>query len=399
MALYTDPVSFDSTRQIVTRSITHTEESIGNLVQQFKDKPNIESLLKSPGDALDLVAVDIKDLEEKMWLEQATGAALDNVGKILGRKRPEGQSDADYRYDLYTKVLINISTGSQHQALTILKRETDTDILSQNIQVYDAGYAQVTVFILDYLKVAAIGGVKAIDNLFSAGVGTGVYVLDNTCTQAFAMDGDPADAGFGSDDDDTDSGCLVGCYNTDANSVITNPFVTEDGIMWGFGSDESDPLAGEEEGAFISALNYNDNEVWVPLPPSLLGTGLVASSIESKLLPVGFPVGTPVVDLESGLLPLPFGTGTPATDMESKLIPLPFGTGSQAPDMESKLAPIPFGLGTPSTNMESILAPIPSGTGTPVADLESELLVLSFNKLTETGDGKITEAGDNKVQE
>lgn len=238
-----------------TRYATHEEIALENLVAQFTCKPNIEKLLKIPMQELEKVGVDVRDLQTSISIETAEGVRLDQIGKLLGRNRSLAQSDTDYRVDLITQTLINQCHGTQREILCILQREIDSDLV-KDVQVEDHLYAHVTAYVRDVEKAKEFGGPKFVDSLCGAGIGSDIYVLDNTCTEAFGFDGDPNDLGYSSIYDASDSGCMVGLYNKDANADL-NPFVHEDGEVWGYGSiyntDES-----EEEGQYVSLIVSTD---------------------------------------------------------------------------------------------------------------------------------------------
>jgi hypothetical protein len=97
---------------------SHIEQGLANLVEQFKDKPKIASLLTS-------FLNQIQDLEDAFWtllwdryLDVATGVSLDGLGDIVGESR-EGREDDAYRQGIKTRILINLSSGTPEEILAI----------------------------------------------------------------------------------------------------------------------------------------------------------------------------------------------------------------------------------------------------------------------------------------
>jgi hypothetical protein len=88
----------------------HATEAIDLLIEQFKRQPTIDEFLS--------IYIDqVQELEESLWrllterrLDNATGAALDGIGAIVGEAR-EGRDDDTYRAFVRARILIDRTRG------------------------------------------------------------------------------------------------------------------------------------------------------------------------------------------------------------------------------------------------------------------------------------------------
>lgn len=104
----------------ITKKTTHVAEAQGNIVEQFKGKTNLETLigiyvaqLQEIENALDQIRTETDDIEV------AVGQQLDNIGEIVGEERG-GRSDAQYRTALKVRIAINVSSGTVEDLLGVV---------------------------------------------------------------------------------------------------------------------------------------------------------------------------------------------------------------------------------------------------------------------------------------
>lgn len=69
---------------------------------------------------------EVQSVEDAFWdflgqldVDSAAGVWLDLLGKIIGEKRPAGQSDADFRTFVKARILANVSDGNSNQLIAI----------------------------------------------------------------------------------------------------------------------------------------------------------------------------------------------------------------------------------------------------------------------------------------
>lgn len=96
---------------------------LNRLLEQFKDKPNIEAILTSYLQQIN----DLEDTYESLLNERsiftAVGAQLDLLGALVNEARL-GRSDSVYRLAILTRIGINNSEGTPNQILSLLKNIT-----------------------------------------------------------------------------------------------------------------------------------------------------------------------------------------------------------------------------------------------------------------------------------
>ncbi len=103
----------------LTKKTTITSEALANLIELFKGKPNLSALIAAFTDQ----SQDIEDGAFEVLLDTiiatAVGVQLDGIGVIVGRAR-RGLSDTLYRVRLQAQILINKSSGTLDEILTIV---------------------------------------------------------------------------------------------------------------------------------------------------------------------------------------------------------------------------------------------------------------------------------------
>lgn len=110
------------------------------------------------------------------------------LGRTLGRGRSEGESDTDYKTQLYVQILKNTNQGTISEVLTVLAKAIGTEVLDNSIFVTEIYPASVDVVVESVPNIIQLGGHKGIDSVLPAGVGTNVKVFEPGC-QAFGLEG------------------------------------------------------------------------------------------------------------------------------------------------------------------------------------------------------------------
>ncbi len=165
---------------------THETDAIARLLYQYKDKPNIESLIK------DLFTTQIQELEDaiiplytRLSIDDSIGVQLDEIGEIVGQERLGLQDDA-YRVFIKAKIGVNVSESDIPRVIDVWKLITNATI-NQLIETFPAEvnfYYDVPID--DSLKDLVF---LLMQKVVGAGIGVGflaVFVVGN----AFTLDGD-----------------------------------------------------------------------------------------------------------------------------------------------------------------------------------------------------------------
>jgi len=104
----------------------HVEQALALLLEQFKDKPNLEALV----DALVTQVQDLEDVFHALIYERlpdtAIGAQLEQIGELVGELRG-GLSDEDFRRFIRARIQVNLSCGEPERLIGVLKTLTGAD--------------------------------------------------------------------------------------------------------------------------------------------------------------------------------------------------------------------------------------------------------------------------------
>lgn len=101
-------------------TLTHVADGEARLIEAFKDKPLVTAVLR-----VSLLRVQhfedvLWDIYTGVWLPNAIGVQLDNLGDIVGEPR-KGRADDLYRLWVKARILANRSNGKQQELLAVLR--------------------------------------------------------------------------------------------------------------------------------------------------------------------------------------------------------------------------------------------------------------------------------------
>lgn len=105
------------------KAVDQVTTGISRLLEQFKGKSNIESLLSTYLKQVNELEDSYISLLEERSINTAVGAQLDLLGALVTEPR-NGRDDVSYRIAILTRVGINNSEGTPNQVLSILKTIT-----------------------------------------------------------------------------------------------------------------------------------------------------------------------------------------------------------------------------------------------------------------------------------
>lgn len=127
---------------IVDHIPDHVDRALSNLESQFQDSPNLKAVLRA-------IVGEVQVLEDATFLStvdrflgNATGAQLDQYGRVLGARRGE-LSDTAYRHILHARILGNRSSGSIVRLLDIYRilnggADVDVEQVYPNTLIFSA---------------------------------------------------------------------------------------------------------------------------------------------------------------------------------------------------------------------------------------------------------------------
>lgn len=98
----------------------HRARALARLATQYRGKPRLEGVVSAHADQTQEVEDALQALATSRTLDGATGAGLDDVGRLLGERR-EGEGDTDYRARLRVKILTIDGSATVPQLLAIAR--------------------------------------------------------------------------------------------------------------------------------------------------------------------------------------------------------------------------------------------------------------------------------------
>lgn len=103
----------------LTKKITFTSEALANLIEFFKGQPKLAAFISAFTDQSQDVEDGSFEVLFDSIIETAIGVQLDGIGVIVGRARG-GLTDDLYRVRLQAQILLNKSSGTLDEILTIV---------------------------------------------------------------------------------------------------------------------------------------------------------------------------------------------------------------------------------------------------------------------------------------
>jgi hypothetical protein len=218
----------------ITPITDHKQRALDRLIEQYRDKPVIASIIGVFADQVQELEDIIQTLCTERTVAAADGETLDLLGDLVGIAR-QGFDDEFYRILIFVKIGQNVSQGEPERAISILKLLTNATL----IEYINIGNAEVS---LGHDGVMPTADVQFVYDNMQLVVAAGVRVDYIVCFDPlipFAFD-DPQVIGLGFDDGtDTVGGKFAFVHEQ------TAPFAFEgvDVSGKGFG-DLLDPLVG-----------------------------------------------------------------------------------------------------------------------------------------------------------
>ena len=102
----------------------HLQQAINRLISQYRDRPNINALLKTMVDRIQSVEDTLFDFYGKrLDINVAVGEQLNQIGELVGQDRL-GYKDDFYRILIFSKIGINTSQGTVPDLIDIAEIST-----------------------------------------------------------------------------------------------------------------------------------------------------------------------------------------------------------------------------------------------------------------------------------
>lgn len=143
----TDPVIDDSEADALPHALEyeddHEGKGVSRFIEQYKNKPRMEQFLRAFLIEIQALEDALQDVYTQRWLDNATGAQLDVLGKIVGQYNPDLDDDG-YRILIRARIAVNRSNGKADEIMDILllmgQSFPETPIMHW-VESYPASYA------------------------------------------------------------------------------------------------------------------------------------------------------------------------------------------------------------------------------------------------------------------
>lgn len=180
------------------QAIYHPSIPQQTLLDQFKNKVNINKFFNSINASIQEIEHVLFDLIQQRSLFTATGVQLDLIGDLLGIER-NGRTDEDYRKVLIVQTRVNTSGGTPEDIIFVAQQLSDATI----INLTETFPAIINLFINDTISQELL---DALQIMKPAGVSLNVSNIVIT-TQPLSFAKNPIGLGW-SEDGDLNGGAL-----------------------------------------------------------------------------------------------------------------------------------------------------------------------------------------------
>lgn len=114
----------------------HADRMAGLLIQQFKDSPRLNELVRALGEMSQNLEFAAWDTSRFRHLASAYGQQLDGLGEILGEPR-FGRQDEVYRLWLYFRVFINTAKGRPEDLIEVCRFVTNAGAPGGDVKYWE----------------------------------------------------------------------------------------------------------------------------------------------------------------------------------------------------------------------------------------------------------------------
>lgn len=126
------------TREVIN---DHAERAKGRLLEQYRERPNINALVTALVNPLQEIELQLKLLSTERWLANAKGRQLDRYGESVGEER-NSRDDAGFKRAIYCRIFINNGGGTPEDIISAIdfvyspKRIDYTEIYPASFQLF-----------------------------------------------------------------------------------------------------------------------------------------------------------------------------------------------------------------------------------------------------------------------
>lgn len=97
---------------------THADDAVARLTQVFREKPKIAAWVRARAERYQGLETVFREIKELRRLDNAVGAQLDGIGRIVGEAR-QGRTDSAYKRRIKARIAINTSRGTPENLINV----------------------------------------------------------------------------------------------------------------------------------------------------------------------------------------------------------------------------------------------------------------------------------------
>lgn len=166
----------------------HEDRALARLIQQLKGKPRLEGLLRA-------FVSEVQAVEDALWqvfdqrlLDNAVGAQLDLLGRVVGRERA-GMDDDSYRTHLRVQIRLNLGSGTARDVLETFALLVNADL--SRLELEEQYPAAFVLRVLGALPVTVDDAADILGRAKAAGVRALLEWREGSEAVAFRFDAGP----------------------------------------------------------------------------------------------------------------------------------------------------------------------------------------------------------------
>jgi hypothetical protein len=179
----------------LSRITDHVQQGLALLLGQYRDKPRLAALLSS-------YLRRVQELEDAAWdtivkrfVDDAEGAQLDGIGRIVGEVR-QGRDDTTYRLFILARIRVNLSFGHGDDVIDVMNLVEAADFVLREFYPatmhvdFDTATVGDPVVLVELARMAKGAGVRLQLLYGDHDVGdTGFSFVDGSATETTTTEG------------------------------------------------------------------------------------------------------------------------------------------------------------------------------------------------------------------
>lgn len=171
----------------LVQTTTHEADGIARLLERFRGLPVFEALLRIALQRVQHIEDVLWSLYIGVWIDNAEGLQLDNLGDVVGEGR-EGRDDDTYRLWIRARIAINRANGKIDDTLKVARLILEPTAVLSYTPEYPAAYR---VDVLD-TAISAADIYELLNEVRPAGVRLTAAVTADLAHALIWDDADPA---------------------------------------------------------------------------------------------------------------------------------------------------------------------------------------------------------------